>query len=68
MNMSVQLEQVREKLNDLPADRLAEVDDFIDFLRQRDQDRSLRQAYTRASENAFREVWDNDEDAAYDKL
>ncbi|WP_201223312.1 MULTISPECIES: hypothetical protein [Halochromatium] len=68
MNRPTQLEQVKEKLTHLPSDRLIEVNDFIDFLQQRDRDRSLRQAYTRASEHAFREVWDNDEDAAYDNL
>jgi hypothetical protein len=47
MNRPTQLEQVKEKLTHLPSDRLIEVNDFIDFLQQRDRDRSLRQAYTR---------------------
>ena len=66
--MQAQLEQMLEKLEHLSPDRLAEVEDFIDFLQQRDQDRRLRQNYAQASETAFNKVWDNDEDAVYDKL
>lgn len=57
-----------EKLEHLSPERLAEVEDFIDFLNQRDQDKHLRQDYARASEAAFAKVWDNDEDAIYDNL
>jgi len=52
----------------MPLNRLAEVDDFIDFLRERDQDKRLRQEYAYASEATFAKVWDNDEDAVYDRL
>jgi uncharacterized protein YaaN involved in tellurite resistance len=67
-NMQPQLEQVQEKLSQLAPDRLAEVEDFIDFLRERDQDRRLRRDYAQASEKSFAKVWDNDEDAVYDRL
>lgn len=66
--MQPQIEQMLEKLERLSPDRLAEVDDFIDFLRERDQDQRLRRDYARASEAAFAKVWDNDEDAVYDEL
>jgi hypothetical protein len=33
-----------DRLNTLPTDRLAEVEDFGDFIRQRDQDRGLVRA------------------------
>lgn len=66
--MQPQVQQVLEKLEQLSPDRLAEVEDFIDFLQQRDQDKRLRQDYARASEAAFAKVWVNDEDAIYDKL
>lgn len=56
------------KLKELPPERLAEVEDFIDFLRERDQDGRLRRNYAQASEAAFAKVWDNDEDAVYDEL
>jgi len=66
--MQPQLDKIREKLGHLSIDRLSEVDDFIDFLQQREQDNHLRQNYARASEAVFAQVWDNDDDAAYDQL
>lgn len=57
-----------EKLNTLPADRLHEVEDFVDFLRSRDQDRALVRAASSASEPAFAAVWNNPEDDVYDAL
>jgi hypothetical protein len=57
-----------EKLKTLPPERVAEVEDFVDFLRARDDERALARAATRAAEPAFAKVWDNDDDAAYDKL
>ncbi len=62
------IEQVMRKLQALAPNRIHEVEDFIDFLQQRDQDNRLRQDYARASEAAFAKVWDNDEDAVYDNL
>lgn len=57
-----------EKISTLPREKVAEVEDFVDFLRQRDNDRRLVQAAARLSEEAFRKVWDNSEDAVYDQL
>jgi hypothetical protein len=57
-----------EKLKSLPPERMAEVEDFVDFLRTRDGERALARAATRAAEPAFAAVWDNDDDAAYDRL
>ncbi len=56
------------KLKELPAQRLAEVEDFVDFLRAREGGRALARSATKAAEPAFARVWDNDEDAAYDRL
>ncbi|MEO8718934.1 MAG: hypothetical protein ABI423_12015 [Burkholderiales bacterium] len=57
-----------EKLKSLSPDRVAEVEDFVDFLRSRERERALMRAATRVAEPAFSTVWDNDEDAAYDRL
>ncbi len=57
-----------EKINTLPIDRLTEVEDFVDFLRSRDQDRALFRAASAASEPAFAAVWNNPEDDVYDAL
>ena len=46
---------------------MAEVEDFVEFLAQRD-DRHLTQAATKLAEKAFRRVWNNPADAAYDRL
>jgi hypothetical protein len=56
------------KIRALPPDKVAEIEDFVDFLRQRDEDRRLVDAATKLSEEAFRAVWDNADDADYDRL
>jgi hypothetical protein len=56
------------KFRRLPADKLAEVEDFVDFLRQRQERRRLTTSLTGASEDAFAKVWDNPDDAEYDRL
>ena len=66
--MQSQIEHMLEKLEHVSPDRLAEVEDFIDFLQQRDQQKGLREDYAHASEAAYTKVWDNDEDAIYDRL
>lgn len=57
-----------EKLKRLQPERIAEVEDFVDFLRSRDEERALQRAATRVAEPAFGEIWENDADAAYDRL
>jgi Protein of unknown function (DUF2281) len=67
--MNAQAEQVLlEKLKALPPERRAEVEDFIDFLQNRESDQHLARAAARASEPAFKAVWDNPDDAEYDRL
>lgn len=56
------------KLRELPPQRLAEVEDFVDFLRTREGHRGVVRAATRAAEPAFARIWDNSDDAAYDRL
>ena len=57
-----------EKIRALSPERVSEVEDFVDFLLQRDMDRRLVRAAARLSEDAFRKVWDNTDDADYDRL
>lgn len=57
-----------EKLKSLPPQRRAEVEDFVDFLRSRDEEQRLTHAAAQASEPAFKAVWDNPDDAEYDRL
>ena len=57
-----------EKIKQLPPQRMAEVEDFVDFLRAREGEQRLKHAAAKASEASFARVWDNDEDAAYDRM
>jgi hypothetical protein len=60
-------EKLIEKIRSLPPERAAEVEDFVDFISQRDE-RLLVQAATILSETSFRQIWDNEEDSVYDQL
>lgn len=66
--MSATEQVLFQKIRQLPPRRLAEVEDFVDFLRARDGEQRLTQAATKASEASFEAVWNNDEDAAYDRM
>ena len=44
------------------------MEDFVDFLILRDEERRLTAAATKLSEDAFQRVWDNPDDAEYDRL
>jgi hypothetical protein len=57
-----------EKINALPAERVAEVEDFVDFLAERERSTGFARAAAAASAPAFAGVWDNPEDAVYDAL
>jgi len=57
-----------EKIQALPPDKIAEVEDFVNFLCLREQDRRLVRSAAKLSEAAFEKVWDHPDDAAYDKL
>ncbi len=53
---------------DLPPERLAEVADFVEFLRAREAEFKLSRAVATASERSLAAVWDNPEDAIYDAV
>jgi hypothetical protein len=61
-------QQILEKIRSLPLSQRIEVEDFIDFLSQRRDDRQTVLAATQLSEPSFAQIWDNPEDAAYDDL
>lgn len=63
-----QEESLLAKLRELPPERIEEVEDFVDFLRIRNDEQRLTRGGMKLSEGAFRKVWDNPEDAAYDRL
>jgi hypothetical protein len=57
-----------EKIRTLPAERIAEVEDFVDFIRLREQERTLTRAASAASAPAFAAIWNNPDDDAYDAV
>lgn len=62
------IHELMDKLESLPPERVAEVEDFIDFIKQREQDRQLTRAAMKAAEPSLHKVWDNLDDAVYDAL
>jgi hypothetical protein len=64
---AVKAQSLIEKIQGLPPEKVAVVEDFVDFLGQRN-DRRLTQAASKLSEKAFAKVWDNPDDALYDRL
>ena len=73
--MPVDTQVLIRKIQNLPPEKVAEVDDFVEFLRlrvQQDQahvqDRALTRMATQTSESSFANVWDNAKDQAYDAL
>lgn len=71
MSTNISVEQrLLEKIRKLPSGKIIELEDFIDFLHQRqtDSNYNLSVAATKLSEASFAKIWDNSEDAAYDNL
>ena len=60
--------KLMEKIRSLPPDKITVLEDFIDFLLARSEDRLLVYAASKLSEAAFAKIWDNPEDAEYDEL
>ena len=56
------------KIRTLPPDKVAEIEDFVDFVRYKNKDLRLTQVAAKLSEEAFQKGWDNPEDDAYDDL
>jgi hypothetical protein len=57
-----------EKIAALPEARIAEIEDFVDFIRLREQELALTRAAAGVSAPAFATIWDNPEDDVYDAL
>ncbi len=70
--MATERDHIRElidKLEALPPERVAEVEDFIDFLNNRSHyDKRLIQTASKVAEPSLAEIWDNPEDDIYDQL
>ena len=57
-----------DKIKQLPPLRMAQLEDFVDFLLEREADQRLTRAAAEVSEGSFVRVWNNDDDSAYDRI
>jgi hypothetical protein len=55
-----------EKIETLSAERRAQVEDFVDFLRMREQDRLPTGAAATSYPSALDRIWNNPDDDIYD--
>jgi hypothetical protein len=55
-------------IRSLSPEKKTELEDFVNFLHYKSEDNKLTAAAIKMSEKLFGEVWDNPEDAEYDKL
>lgn len=68
MRAAQHMQQMVRKLKALPSTRVAEVEDFIDFLSSRDSDRTLVTVAQAITTPSLKAIWDNADDAVYDRL
>lgn len=57
-----------EKIQALPVERIAEIEDFVEFIAAREQGRSLTRVASTVSTPAFAAIWNNPEDDVYDAI
>ena len=57
-----------EKIWALPIERIAEIEDFVDFIAARELERVFIRVAGAASAPSFGAVWNNPEDNVYDAL
>ena len=68
-NIAVE-QRLLEKIRKLSFEKIVEIEDFIDFLYQRQANSTpnLTTSAAKLSEASFVQVWNNPEDAEYDNL
>lgn len=66
--MNSNIHSLSEKIQALSIEQIAEVEDFVEFLRVRGRERELTRSSAAISAPAFEAVWNNPEDDVYDAL
>jgi hypothetical protein len=56
------------RIQALPPERIAEIEDFVAFISAREEERALIRAAAAASAPVFAAIWDNPDDDAYDGI
>jgi hypothetical protein len=59
---------IKKEIDKLPEDVLAEVFDFIQFIESKRGRGLLVKSSQELSTSSFQRIWDNEEDAVYDKV
>jgi len=59
-------QELFDKICRLPPEKVTVVEDFVEFLRHRDEVDNLVTAAGKLSEKSFQQAWNNPEDAEYD--
>jgi len=67
-DMNKNVNTLSERIQTLSAEQITEVEDFVEFLRFRGQDRELTRSAAAVSAPAFEAIWSNPEDDVYDAL
>lgn len=57
-----------EKISRMSIEQILLIEKFIDSLAPKDSDRMLTLAAAKLAEPALQKIWDNPDDAEYDKL
>ena len=65
---SISEQRLLKKIRQLPPEKVLLVEDFIDSLDQQSTDHSLTFGAAKLSEPVLLKIWDNPDDAEYDKL
>ncbi|BAQ66533.1 toxin-antitoxin system, antitoxin component, Xre family protein [Geminocystis sp. NIES-3709] len=68
--LSLNLEQILELVKQLPEGEKIRLNRELekDIIQSQKQDREITAVYTKMSEQAFYQIWDNPDDADYDNL
>lgn len=61
-------QRLLEKIRQLLPDKLNQVEDFVDFVSQRNIDLALVKAAAQMTSPILQKIWDNPADAEYDNL
>jgi len=66
--MQPQVQQMAEKIEHIPQECWPEINNFIEYIQQREINKRLNTDFAQASNTTFSKVWDNEDDALYDNL
>ncbi len=66
--MKTNPQNLAERILSLDPEQIAEVEDFVEFLRRRSEEKMFARAASELSAPVFDAIWSNPEDDAYDAL